>query len=297
MRWVFRTFPTFHRLWRFGEEILRKYHRDDCFTYAASISFFLTISLIPLATLFFKLLALSVGRGAYGDRLQSAITQMYPFLPHGFIQDTIRHSKQIGGWGISYVILLIGAHWGVNQLDRSLSHIFGLRINPHHQTRKYSLFRRLGVVVVGLAFLVILLTAGFEWALRHRAPFSPGLMITLTPSLLGLVLITLILQHLPRRHVRFRHALLGAAVCTALWWVAKWGFGFYLEHTPTWGILYGSLGSLMAALVFLYYSCCIFLLGAEVTAAFYRHDLAGQQRTARRPSENGPADAGASIST
>jgi membrane protein len=55
-----------------------------------------------------------------------------------------------------------------------------------------------------------------------------------------------------------------------LWWVAKVWFGYYLKHTPTWGILYGSLGSVMAALVFLYYSCAIFMLGAEVTAAFYR---------------------------
>ena len=48
------------------------------------------------------------------------------------------------------MVLLIGAHWGVNQLDRSLSHIFGLRIKVHRQTRKHNLFRRLGVVLVGL---------------------------------------------------------------------------------------------------------------------------------------------------
>ncbi len=97
-------------------------------------------------------------------------------------------------------------------------------------------------------------------------------MYTFLPPCLGLLLITLILQHIPRRHVKFRHAFLGAAVTTFLWWAAKVGFGYYLMHTPTWGILYGSLGSLMAALVFLYYSCAIFMLGAEVTAAFYRHE-------------------------
>ena len=92
---------------------------------------------------------------------------------------------------------------------------------------------------------------------------------------LGLALATLVLQHLPRRHVQFRHAFLGALVCTLGWWVAKLGFGYYLKHTPTWGVLYGSLGSVMAALVFLYYSCAIFMLGAEVTAAFYWHSGTG----------------------
>lgn len=270
---VRRAFPVVGRMWDFTKEVMVKYNHDDCWTYAASISFFLTISLIPLATLFFKLLALTLGSGAYSLSLQKGISQMYGFLPDHFIQDTIVHSKRLGGLNLSWVILLVGAHWGVNQLDRSLSHIFGLRVKPHRATRKYHLFRRLAVVVVGLVFLVILMTAGFELILRKHAPFfASAFSLTILPALLGLVLTTLILQHLPRRHVRFTHAILGASITSTFWLLAKWGFGIYLDHTPTWGILYGSLGSLMAALVFLYYSCCLFLLGAEVTAAFYRHD-------------------------
>jgi membrane protein len=98
--------------------------------------------------------------------------------------------------------------------------------------------------------------------------------LTWLPALIGLVLVTIVLQHLPRRHVKFRHAFIGALVTTLLWWGAKGVFGIYYTHamTATWGILYGSLGSLMAALFFLYFSCCIFLLGAEVTAAFYKLD-------------------------
>ena len=266
-----RAFPPLGTAGSFIWEILRKYHHDDCLTYAASLSFFLSISLIPLATLFFKLLVLLVGNGAYSAGLQRAISTMYPYLPQNFILDTISHSRKIGGIGSSWVVLLIGAHWGVNQLDRSLSHIFGLRIKVHRQTRKYNLLRRLAVVLSGLVFLVAMLAAGFEWSLRRGAAIAPGPMFTLLPPAVGLLLVTAILQHIPRLHVRFRHAFLGAAVTTTLWWAAKAGFGYYLAHTPTWGILYGSLSSLMAAMVFLYYSCAIFMLGAEVTAAFYRH--------------------------
>jgi membrane protein len=269
--------PNVGKSGRFVWEVLRKYHHDDCFTYAASISFFLTISIIPLATLFFRLMAVMLGSGAYSQALHRGILEMYPYLPEGFIKDTILHSRQIGGVGFSWILLLVGAHWGVNQVDRSLCHIFGLRVKPHHQTRKYNLLRRMGVVLLGLLFLVILLSAGFEWSLRRHAMFPPSLAITVLPAMLSQILVTLILQHLPRRHVRFRHAFLGAFVATGLWWLAKWGFGIYYAHAKemTWGLLYGSLSSLMAALVFLYYSCCIFLLGAEITAAFYRHETTG----------------------
>jgi membrane protein len=274
-----RHVPLLRRVGKFTWAVLRKYHRDDCLSYAASVSFFLTISLIPLATLFFKLMAVVLGSGAHSLRLQRAILEMYPYLPDNFIRDTIAQSKRIDEWSVSWVILLVGANWGVTQLDRSLSHIFGLRVKPHRQTRQHSFLRRLGVVLAGMIFLVILLSAGFEWSLRRHAIFPPTLAITLLPAVIGLILITMVLQYLPRRHVRFRHALIGASVTTLLWWGAKWGFGVYYAHAKglTWGILYGSLGSMMAALVFLYYSCCIFLLGAEVTAAFYQQETKEHQ--------------------
>lgn len=274
-RRLVHAFPVVGRVGDFVAEVLRKFHHDDCFTYAASISFFLTISLVPLATLFFKLLALYTMQGPEAmesARFKTALTQLYPYLPRTFVNDTLSHARHVSGWGISTIVLLVGAHWGVNQLDRSLAHIFDLRIKPQRATRQYHLLRRLGVVIGGLVFLVILMAAGVEWALRKGAPFSKLLVLTYLPPLVGLVVTTLILQHLPRRHVRFRHAFLGALVCTGLWLVAKWGFLWYLAHAPTWNILYGSLGGLMAALIFLYYSCTLFLLGAEVTAAFYRHD-------------------------
>jgi membrane protein len=272
---VGRRCPPLGSLGGFLLEVLRKYHRDDCLTYAASISFFLTISLIPLTTLFFKLMVLMLGSGAYSLSLQRAISEMYPYLPRGFIADSIQNSRKVGGLGLSWVVLLIGAHWGVNQLDRSLTHIFGLRIKVYRQTRRYPLLRRLVVVLGLLLGLVALLAAVFNLALLYRSPIGGLSLIQFLPPTAGLVLATLVLQHLPRRHVAFRHAFLGGLVCSGLWALARLAFGYYLKHTPTWGILYGSLGSVMAALVFLYYSCAIFMLGAEVTAAFYRQPGTG----------------------
>ena len=270
-----RRHPALSRAYAFVREVLRKYHHDDCLTYAASTSFFLTISLIPLATLFFKLMGLMMGNGAYSPALQKAIAELYPYLPKGFILDSIRNSRKLGGIGSSWVVLLVGAHWGVNQLDRSLTHIFGLRIKVHRQTRKHPLLRRLALVFGLLTCLVALLAVIFNWALLSRAPLASLRILHVLPPVFGLVLVTVVLQHLPRLHVRFKHAFLGAVVCSLGWWLAKVAFGWYLEHSSNWGVLYGSLGSVMAALVFLYYCCAIFMLGAEVTAAFYRHSGTG----------------------
>ena len=274
---VARRFPRFGTIGQFAWEVGKKYNADDCFSYAASLSFWLIVSLVPLTTLLFKLLGLVLGSKAHGKALVMVLFNLFPYLPTEFVRDTIQNSQKIGAMGFSWVVLMVGGLWCVNQLDTSLAHVFGIRARRDRQTRRFHLVRR-AVLVLGavllLAIFMTLLTGSF---LGNLMGLPKTLLLPILTPLLGLAVVTMILQHLPRCHVRFRHAFLGAFVCTLLWWTAKRIFAIYLSHTLTFGIMYGSLSSLIAALIFLYYSCAIFLLGAEITAAFYRHETGAFQ--------------------
>lgn len=271
-REVARAVPPLGRAGAFTVEVLGKYHKDDCLSYAAGLSFWLIVSLVPLSTLLFKLLGAILGSRAYSPGTLRTLQEIVPYLPSDFVRDAVVNSQKIGGMGLSWVVLLFGSYWGISQLDTSLAHVFGLRIKKHRQTRKNHLLRQVTFLVVGLLTLVIFLALLVGGALRRFMPFRQTDFLPYLAPLLGLVVVTAVLQHLPRLHVKFRHAFLGAGISTALWWLAKWGFGVYLRHTMTWGIMYGSLLSIVAGLTFLYYSCAILLLGAEITAAFYRHE-------------------------
>ncbi|HJW43340.1 MAG TPA: YihY/virulence factor BrkB family protein [Geothrix sp.] len=269
---VARAVPPLGRAGAFVFEVLSKYHKDDCLSYAAGLSFWLIVSLVPLSTLLFKLLGALLGSRAYGPAALKTLSDIVPYLPSDFVKDAVINSQKIGGMGLSWAVLLFGSYWGISQLDTSLAHVFGLRIKKHRQTRKNHLLRQITFLVGGLLLLVIFLALIIGGALRKFLPFKQTDFLPYLGPLMGLVVMTVVLQHLPRLHVKFRHAFLGAGVATALWWLAKWGFGVYLRHTMTWGIMYGSLLGVVAGLTFLYYSCAILLLGAEITAAFYRHE-------------------------
>ncbi|HEY3269676.1 MAG TPA: YihY/virulence factor BrkB family protein [Geothrix sp.] len=267
-----RAVPPLGRAGAFTVEVLGKYHKDDCLSYAAGLSFWLIVSLVPLSTLLFKLLGAVIGSRAYGSATLKTLQEIVPYLPREFVMDAVANSQKIGGMGLSWGVLLFGSYWGISQLDTSLAHVFGLRIKKYRQTRKNHLLRQVAFLVGGLLTMVLFLAVLLGGVLRK---FLPGRQTDFLPylgPLLGLVVVTVVLQHLPRLHVKFRHAFLGAAISTTLWWLAKWGFGVYLRHTMTWGIMYGSLLGIVAGLTFLYYSCAILLLGAEITAAFYRHE-------------------------
>lgn len=267
-----RAFPRTAEGLVFALEVLRKFQKDDCFSYAAGLSFWLIVSLVPLTTLLFKLLAGILGSKAYWPSTLATLEQLFPYLPAAFLDDILLNTRKIGGVGLNWGVLLFGSYWGISQVDTSLSHVFGIRAKKHRQTRKNHLLRRVGILVGGLLMLVLMLSLLLGGAVRKVLPIKVGLVIPFVTLALGLAVVTVVLQHLPRRHVRFRHAFIGAAVSTALWVVAKEVFGVYLAHTMTWGVMYGSLLSIVAGLIFLYYSCAIFLLGAEITAAFYRHE-------------------------
>ena len=272
---VARAVPPLGRAGAFTFEVLRKYQKDDCLSYAAGLSFWLIVSLVPLSTLLFKLLGAILGSRAYGPATLKTLQEIVPYLPREFVVDALANSQKIGGMGLSWGVLLFGSYWGISQLDTSLAHVFGLRIKKHRQTRKNHVLRQVAFLVGGLLTMVIFLTLVIGGALRKFLPVKQADLLPYLGPLLGLVVVTMVLQHLPRLHVKFRHAFLGAGIATALWWLAKWGFGVYLRHTMTWGIMYGSLLGIVAGLTFLYYSCAILLLGAEITAAFYRHETAG----------------------
>lgn len=264
-------FPTTGYVGRFCWGVLRRYHRDDCFSYAAGLSFWLLISLVPIATLFFKILEIFLGSQAFFRQTRDILMNIIPFIPESFLRDAASHTRDVGKLGFAWFVLLFGCYWGVSQLDKSLAHVFGVRIHKRLQTRKNHILRQMGLLVGGLILLALifaLLVGG--GVVRSLPPTFQLVLLSNLPILISLVLMTLAFQIVPRIHVAFRHAFLGALVSTTFWALAKWGFRIYIDHALTWDIMYGSLMGIIAGLTFLYYTCAILLLGAQVTAAFYR---------------------------
>lgn len=74
-------------------------------------------------------------------------------------------------------------------------------------------------------------------------------------------------RHLPRRRIRPGAALAGAVLASLLWEIAKRLFRLYVRNIAVYGQLYGSLGVLVAFVMFVYYSCVVFVLGACYVAS------------------------------
>jgi membrane protein len=264
-------FPGLGRARRFCWSVLVKYRHDDCLSYAAGLSFWFLISLAPLATLFFKILVVFLGNDATNPQTRDVLMNVIPFVPEGFLAEAVGRSHGAGGamGFLAWFVLLWGSIWGIWQLDTSLAHVFGVRINTQLQTRKNNILRHIGLMVAGLVTLALILALLVGGGVVRRLPLDQQhFLLSNLSVLIFFATAMLVLLYVPRLRIAFRHALFGALVSTVFWAAAKWGFRLYIDHALTWGIMYGSLLGIIAGLTFLYYTCAILLFGAVVTAAF-----------------------------
>ncbi len=119
-----------------------------------------------------------------------------------------------------------------------------------------------------LSLLIAALGTGVLAELRNLTlrGLSVGLNLLLT-----LAVLWMLYRILPNRPVNAWAALGGALLAGSLWEAAKWGFSWYLSSGfVRFGMVYGSLASIVILIVWLYVSAVILFLGAEFGATLQR---------------------------
>jgi membrane protein len=101
----------------------------------------------------------------------------------------------------------------------------------------------------------------------------------------------LLYRWLPNRPVKKRSALAGALLAAGLWEVVKSAFAWILATTGGYQTLYGSLASVMATLIWTYFTCVIFFLGGAMAAVCEeRHGAAAARGADASPAGDGELD-------
>ena len=146
------------------------------------------------------------------------------------------------------------------------------------------------VCLVGLVLLYLVAKALVifpeDWGGAQQAATT---ILGLVPSeaalsVFILVVLTLLYRWLPRTKVLWREALAGAAACAlALWFATTLFTRFLASGVVRYNLVYGSLGTLLALLSWVYIASLLVLGGAHLAAAIAahtRHAAAAEERGA-----------------
>ncbi len=142
------------------------------------------------------------------------------------------------------------------------------------------------ITVLGMILVVtlqLLLQPFSQWMDLHLSPESQVYfrktlyLVSITALFFA---ISSIYYLIPNIKQRFIAVAPGAILVVLGWWMAALAFTYYLSHFNQVNLIYGSLGGIIAALVFLYVCNVIFIFGAEFN---YLLSLAMGVRIVRAP--------------
>jgi membrane protein len=248
------------------------FFRDGGIMLAGSISYFTMMALVPvclfLVTIFGYLLGYYQG---FYQFLYNKLIDFFPTITSGIAREL---GKLIAFKGIgTFSIVLYGilSYQVFSSLESALNVVFKVKKGRHFF---WSIV--LSIIMITLFIIIILVSfmaTSFIPLLRALKQVFPQLSIGLiagfligylVPFFMVLFTITALYIFLPKSKVRISHAFNGALFTTIFLEIAKHLFTYYVGTIVQFGTIYGSLTAFVVFLLWVFYSSCIFLIGAEV---------------------------------
>jgi len=281
--------------WSACKEVVANFVAHHPFMLAAALSYYTLLSMAPLLLLVVAIAGAVFGQQAARGELVSQIQGQLGQAGAQVVQ-TILARAAGPGQGILLIIgaaaLLVGATTVFVQLQTSLNHIWGVKPKPARTAiaawvmLRDRLLSLAMVLVIGLLLLALILIDAAINAARGHLPATVSRtwwFWAAVNDIVSLILIALLIaaiyKILPDVRIGWGKVSLGAALTAVLFWAGKFAIGWYLGRASIVSA-YGAAGSIVALLVWVYYSSLIDFFGAEVTCVYARR-TGGQIKPAR----------------
>lgn len=258
--------------------------QDRATIYAAGLAYYAVFALAPLMVLVIVIAGFFIGRSNASDQI--AVQLGFIFGPQlGAFMDelVIAVNAQVNTGTLTLLSvggLILAASGIFNQLRNSLNIIWGIVVDQPRDLRGYLALARsraipfVMVFLFGLLFsLSVMLDTILNVVESRLGPFFPNL-VSLLPlagrvviPALTLITFTLVYRILPDARARWRDVLFAAAIVTVLFLGGRFFLAFFLARSNT-GSVFGTAGSLIVLLVWIYFSANLLLLGAEFVKLF-----------------------------
>jgi membrane protein len=281
-------------LWQVLKDSFSGFSEDKVTKLSASLAYYTVFSLGPMLIVIIFLCSIFLGREAIEGTIYNQIKGFVGADAAAQVQDIIK-SASIGGKGkvaaiIGVITLLIGATTVFAEIQDSINSIWGLKAKPKLGIMKLIKTRLLSFGVIGsLGFLLLVslaataLVEGIGDRLKDMFPDITVVVFYIINLILTLTVVTLlfavIFKVLPDAKIKWKDVWAGSIATALLFIIGKFAISFYISKSDV-GSTYGTAGSLVVLLVWIYYSSIILYFGAEFTKAY-----AVKYATAIQPNE------------
>jgi membrane protein len=255
---------------------------DKVLKLSGSLAYTMVFAMGPLILILITASSFFFGREAIEGKIYG---QLEGFLGHDTalqLQDIIKHAA-ISGKGtlatvIGFVFLFIGATGIFSEIQDSINMIWGVKPKPKKGWLAFLKNRFLSFsVIIGLGFLLLVSLAvsavveAFGNHLKTLLPNVSTILLYIVNLLISIgisgFIFAIIFKVLPDAQIKWKDVWVGALATTILFLLGKFAISFYISKSNI-GSTYGTAGSLVVLLLWIYYSSVILYFGAEFTMSY-----------------------------
>jgi len=258
---------------------IKDFSDSDSMIFAAGTAFYTIFSMPALLIIF-----LNIGTTFYQEetirneilaQVESVVGRESALTLDGIISNLTLEFEGIWANVIAIGILSFSATTVFIGLQSSLNHIWHLKAKPERGWLKFIINRLMSfalVVILGFLLLISLIMDALTVIIFNYFPDRfeefTKILFQLSNFILAqsviIIIFALMYKILPDARVKWRDTWLGAFITMLLFAFGKYLIGLFLTTTDL-GTSYGTAGSLVVLLVWIYYSVVIFLFGAQIT--------------------------------
>lgn len=259
----------------FLKEIIDRYSDHDVAQTAGQIAYFGFLSLFPFIV-FINFLLQRVHLSAI-----DIMGFLSPILPKEIVNFIVSYMEYIspqnsaGVLSIGIVVTIYLASRVIRSMEQAVAKAYGIK-------KSRSFFGSVAVSAIAIICIGLMLIAAVLFIVLSRRPVLFILNVLGLENMVGAVLVlkwafvifimlmvfSVVYKLIPYKKVTFSSVVPGTLFSLAGFMVMSAGFGWYVTFAATSSSIYGYIGTVFIALLWLYFVGVIFVLGAEINGYF-----------------------------
>lgn len=253
----------------FLNEVIEGMGHDGASEVVGAIAYYAFLSLFPLLLGVISLLGFFLPSATVQDQIFTFVETNLP-AAEDILRLNITGIIQVrGALGILSVVALFwsaGAMFGA--INRGVNRAWGLKVrHPFHIRKLREVAQSLSACVF---FYVAITTTAVLASFGAGGGVVGGLAINLFELLLMFVIFWLVYKTIPGTKTYWRFVWPGALFATAAFELARIFMVVYFSHFSHLELVYGTIGSIIFLLIFVYYVAFILVMGAEISSEYSR---------------------------
>ncbi|WP_308539303.1 virulence factor BrkB family protein [uncultured Pantoea sp.] len=261
--------PGLHAFWLWLKLLWKRIDNDAMTTQAGNLAFVSLLALVPLIAVVFALFAafpvfsdisVQLKNFIFTNFMPAAGNTLQRYLEQ-FVANVHRMTA-VGAVGLIVTALLL-----MHSVDSALNAIWRSdKKRPLvYSFAVYWMILTLGPLLAGASLAISSYLLSLKWINVTGVTSLVDQMLRFFPLLLSWLSFWLLYSIVPTQRVPSRDALTGALVAGLLFELGKKGFALYVTMFPSYQLIYGVLAVIPILFLWVYWTWCIVLLGAEIT--------------------------------